>query len=145
MQRLIDEQLDRSESITSAVVVGVPWYEICRYARDHQIDLIVIATHGATGMKHLLMGSMAERVVQHASAPVLAVKSIERDFLEEYKRRSSIIDASEHLVTVDEDKPAAAAMSPFEFNVGFRGTTPICAWIKCQHVTPLSEARVNGR
>jgi nucleotide-binding universal stress UspA family protein len=65
------------------VVVGTPWYEICRYARDAEIDLIVIATHGATGLRHLLMGSTAERVVQHATAPVLAVKSIEREFVDD--------------------------------------------------------------
>jgi nucleotide-binding universal stress UspA family protein len=43
--------------------------------------LIVLATHGETGLKHLLMGSTAERVVQHATCPVLTVKSFERDFI----------------------------------------------------------------
>ena|SRR5688572_29950452 len=89
LQRLLAEQFDDSSAIVSAVVLGTPWYEICRYARDQQIDLIVIATHGATGLRHLLMGSTAERVVQHAHAPVLAVKSIERDFIREHEMEKS--------------------------------------------------------
>jgi nucleotide-binding universal stress UspA family protein len=44
------------------------------------VDLIIIGTHGWTGLKHILMGSVAERVVQHAFCPVLVVKSVERDF-----------------------------------------------------------------
>jgi len=45
--------------------------------------VIVIATHGTSGLRHVLMGSTAERVVQHAAAPVLAVKSVEREFIEQ--------------------------------------------------------------
>jgi nucleotide-binding universal stress UspA family protein len=69
-------------TVASQVVVGEAWYEVCRYARDHTIDLIILATHGRTGFKHVLMGSTAERVVRHASCPVLTVKSFEREFIE---------------------------------------------------------------
>jgi nucleotide-binding universal stress UspA family protein len=52
---------------------GSPFVEIVRYAREMGIDLIVIGTHGRTGLKHLLLGSVAENVVRKASCPVLTV------------------------------------------------------------------------
>ena len=60
---------------------GVPFHEITEAARTLQTDLIIIATHGYTGLKHALLGSTAERVVRHAPCPVLSVREVERDFL----------------------------------------------------------------
>jgi universal stress protein A len=56
------------------VVHGMPADEIIRAAKDRDVDLIVIATHGRTGLTHLLMGSTAERVVRHVHCPVLVVR-----------------------------------------------------------------------
>ncbi len=56
------------------VASGIPFKEICRLADEENSDLIVIGTHGRTGLSHLLIGSTAERVVQHASCPVLSIK-----------------------------------------------------------------------
>lgn len=53
---------------------GVPFREICRIADERNAQMIVIGTHGRTGLSHLLMGSTAERVVQHAACPVLSIK-----------------------------------------------------------------------
>jgi nucleotide-binding universal stress UspA family protein len=61
-------------AIDTRVTVGVPFKEICRLSDEEQFGLIVIGTHGRTGLSHLLIGSTAERVVQHASCPVLSVK-----------------------------------------------------------------------
>jgi len=61
-------------SIDTRIMVGIPFKEICRLADEEQFGLIVIGTHGRTGLSHLLIGSTAERVVQHASCPVLSVK-----------------------------------------------------------------------
>lgn len=47
---------------------------ILRYAKKNDIDLIVMATHGRTGLTHLLMGSVAEKVVRSASSPVLTLR-----------------------------------------------------------------------
>ena len=58
----------------SEVRIGVDFHEIIDYARKHQIDLIVMATHGRTGLAHALVGSVAEKVVRKASCPVLTVK-----------------------------------------------------------------------
>ena len=60
---------------------GIPWQEITAAARALDVDLIVLSTHGYTGIKHILMGSTAERVVQHAPCPVLVVREREHEFL----------------------------------------------------------------
>jgi nucleotide-binding universal stress UspA family protein len=83
LEEFVASRFRDANAIQTDVLVGTAWYEICRYSRDKQIDLIIIATHGTTGLRHLIMGSTAERVVRHAAAPVLAVKSIEQEFLEE--------------------------------------------------------------
>ena len=54
---------------------GQPWYEITKASRESDVDLIIIGTHGYTGLKHVLMGSTAERVVRHATCPVLVVRN----------------------------------------------------------------------
>jgi nucleotide-binding universal stress UspA family protein len=68
-------------SIMCQALGGAPWAGICDYAKQAGIDLIVIATHGLTGLHHVLIGSTAERVVQHAPCPVLTVKNVEKDFM----------------------------------------------------------------
>ncbi len=57
---------------------GRPFVEICRIAREHAIDLIVIATRGNTGLKHLVLGSTAERVVRYSHCPVLVFRAVDR-------------------------------------------------------------------
>jgi nucleotide-binding universal stress UspA family protein len=56
------------------VVTGTPFVEIIRYARENDIDLVVIGTHGRSGLVHVLMGSVAERVVRKSPCPVLTVR-----------------------------------------------------------------------
>lgn len=53
---------------------GQPFREIVEAARKFSCDVIIITTHGYTGLKHVLMGSTAERVVRHANCPVLVVR-----------------------------------------------------------------------
>ncbi len=68
--------------IRSQVLVrqGAPWQEIVAAAQETNTDLIILSTHGRTGLPHVLMGSVAERVARHASCPVLVVREQERDF-----------------------------------------------------------------
>lgn len=66
--------------ISIAVETGVAHVSIIRYAKDHDIDLIVLATHGRTGIAHALIGSVAEKVVQMAPCPVLTIKHPEHEF-----------------------------------------------------------------
>jgi nucleotide-binding universal stress UspA family protein len=57
-----------------AVVHGAPSQEILDTARKHQVDLIVMGTHGRTGLPHVLLGSVTERVVRSAPCPVLVAR-----------------------------------------------------------------------
>ena len=68
-------------SVKAVFLEGRPFVEIIRYARENEIDLIVISTHGRSGLKHALFGSVAEKVVRKAPCPVLVVKQDERDFV----------------------------------------------------------------
>jgi nucleotide-binding universal stress UspA family protein len=77
LDRLVRDYFDDDRAVVREVRVGTPWYEICEYARAAAIDLIVIPTHGHTGLRHVLLGSVAERVIQHAPCAVLVVKSFE--------------------------------------------------------------------
>ncbi len=63
------------------VRTGKPFFEINQYAREQNIDLIIIATHGHTGMEHILFGSTAEKVVRKAPCPVLVVRRGEHEIL----------------------------------------------------------------
>jgi universal stress protein A len=79
--------LIRDEDRTAHNAVGVirrgvnPADTIAAYARANSIDLIVTGTHGRGGIQHLLMGSVAERIVRTAPCPVLTVRAHERDFI----------------------------------------------------------------
>jgi nucleotide-binding universal stress UspA family protein len=54
---------------------GSPVLDICAFAKDRDADLIITSTHGLTGFKHVLIGSIAEQVVRHAPCPILVVPS----------------------------------------------------------------------
>lgn len=68
-------QLKKAKIRTKTLLVrGVPFEQILRAAKRLKCDLIVLATHGRTGLRHVLMGSVAENVVRRASCPVLTVR-----------------------------------------------------------------------
>lgn len=64
----------RPVPVETRVVVGEPVWEICQAATREQADLIVMGSHGRTGLSHVLLGSVAERVVRHAPCPVLVAR-----------------------------------------------------------------------
>jgi nucleotide-binding universal stress UspA family protein len=72
--RLEAEKLVGAPRVTAEKAVGEPAAEILEAARDARTDLIVMGTHGRTGLEHALMGSIAERVVRRALCPVLTVR-----------------------------------------------------------------------
>jgi nucleotide-binding universal stress UspA family protein len=67
--------LEMGTTVGTKPLVGSPYLEIVREAEQGKYDLIVLGTHGRAGLQHLLMGSVAERVVQLASCPVLTVRA----------------------------------------------------------------------
>lgn len=75
MQQLLTrEELVGAPNIVTAIGHGRASTTIIEYATEHAIDLIVLATHGRTGLEHLLFGSTAERVVRESPCPVLTIR-----------------------------------------------------------------------
>lgn len=68
------ELAQRLGAADHAVVLGTPHVEIVRFAKEHDVDLIVMATHGRGFFSHAILGSTTERVVRHAPCPVLTVR-----------------------------------------------------------------------
>jgi universal stress protein A len=60
---------------------GTPFYEIIRFAKEGDVDLIVMGTHGHSGLTHVLLGSVTEKVVRKAPCPVLTVRHPEHEFV----------------------------------------------------------------
>jgi len=81
MKDVLDPTWAEGRTVVKAIAEGSPFLEIIRYAKTHEIDLIVMATHGRTGVAHLLMGSVAENVVRQAPCPVLTVRPKAHQFV----------------------------------------------------------------
>ncbi len=74
LRKLVQRILPHQSKVIEAVRYGQAYKEIVNYARSEDIDLIVIATHGRTGLTHMVMGSVAERIVRFSPVPVLTIK-----------------------------------------------------------------------
>jgi universal stress protein A len=78
-QQALRERVPKDEALakvpyTTLVLHGLPADEVIRAAESRAVELVVIATHGRTGLKHLFMGSTAERIIRHVHCPVLVVR-----------------------------------------------------------------------
>ncbi len=71
---------DLRDSVRKVVVLGKPFAEIIRYAREQNIDLIVLGTHGRSALGSMLLGSVAEKVVRKAPCAVLTVRHPDHRF-----------------------------------------------------------------
>ena len=74
LSEFVQNSITSGLNLTTVVRCGAPAEEIIRFAEQEGIDLIVIATHGRTGLRHIVMGSVAERIVRLSNIPVLSVK-----------------------------------------------------------------------
>jgi nucleotide-binding universal stress UspA family protein len=81
LQRIIQENHLDKLRVFSEVREGTPFYEIIQFAKEKEIDLIVMGTHGRTGLAHVLLGSVAEKVIRKAPCPVLTVRDPEHEFV----------------------------------------------------------------
>lgn len=68
-------------AVTLVMRKGAPFLEIIRYARERNMDLIVLGTHGRGALAHVLMGNVAERVVRKAPCPVLTIRHPRHEFV----------------------------------------------------------------
>jgi universal stress protein A len=68
-------------TIPVVIIARSPAPAIVEYAKNHEVDLIVMGTHGRGALAHLIMGSVAERVVRLADCPVLTVRHPEHEFI----------------------------------------------------------------
>jgi nucleotide-binding universal stress UspA family protein len=74
LARVVPEAEGAKIEVVRLVIVGTPYSKIIETAEAEQVDLIVMATAGRTGFSHLVLGSIAERVVRTAACPVLTIR-----------------------------------------------------------------------
>lgn len=77
----VEREIPAGVKATALVRCGSPYREIVAAAQEVNADLIVISTHGHTGLKHVFLGSTAESVVRYATCPVFVVREKEHDFV----------------------------------------------------------------
>jgi nucleotide-binding universal stress UspA family protein len=80
LDKIITRLRDSGLKARSLLKVGSPFLEVIHTAQNEAVDLIVMGTHGRTGLAHVLLGSVAERVVQKAHCPVLTIRHPDRKF-----------------------------------------------------------------
>lgn len=79
--KFLDEFLQRHEltGLAIEVVIGNPGMKITEFASENGVELIVLPSHGHHGLKRILLGSVAERVLRHAECPVLVLRRMDND------------------------------------------------------------------
>lgn len=82
LNQLLPNQWTRGKQVIQATRQGNPFVEIVNYAKETDIDVIVIGTHGRTALLHMLLGSVAEKVVRKSPCPVLTVHPQGHQFVE---------------------------------------------------------------
>lgn len=75
LKRWKETEVPPGMKVDTKLRIGQAYKEIVEAARQMEVDLIIISTHGYSGLKHILVGSTAERVVRHATCPVLTLRS----------------------------------------------------------------------
>lgn len=81
MEEIKNNNVLNDISVETVISRGTPFLEIVNAAREKEVDLIVIATHGKTALEHVFFGSTAEKVVRKAPCPVLTVRNPEHGFV----------------------------------------------------------------
>ncbi len=81
LKALVDKEIRNTVPSRRQVHTGKAFFEIIKCAREEEVDLIIIATHGHSEVEHMLFGSTAEKVVRKAPCPVLSLRPHEREFV----------------------------------------------------------------
>lgn len=77
LKKIAETKLTLVEEVEIVILEGNPYKEILKFTLDNEIGLIIIATHGRTGFSHVVLGSVAEKLVRYSPVPVLTVRPIE--------------------------------------------------------------------
>lgn len=96
-QKALESLLPAARPVSNVVCAaraGAPFVEIIGYAREQQIDLIVLGTHGRSGLEHVLLGSVAENVVRKACCPVMTVRPSSRRLTAACVKRDATVETS---------------------------------------------------
>jgi nucleotide-binding universal stress UspA family protein len=80
-EMVVPRDIKASLKVEQMTRIGVPFLEIVKMAKEKEVDLIVMGTHGRTGLAHVLIGSVAEKVVHHAHCGVLTIKHPQYKFI----------------------------------------------------------------
>jgi nucleotide-binding universal stress UspA family protein len=91
LDKLAKNEIPDDVKVKTIIKTGKPFLEIIETAEEENIDLIIIASHGRTGMEHILFGSTAEKVVRKAPCPVLTLREPAKGFKfkEQMKKENS--------------------------------------------------------
>jgi len=88
MERYVEQEMENLRTkaptdveIETIISRGTPFMEVINISREKAVDLIVIATHGKTGLEHVFFGSTAEKVVRKAPCPVLTIRDPKHGFV----------------------------------------------------------------
>ncbi len=77
----IPEEIRDDMDVEAIVIQGIPFAEIISTAREKNIDMIVIGSHGRSGIAHMMLGSVSEKVVRKAPCPVLTIRNPDQKFV----------------------------------------------------------------
>ncbi|HOS97153.1 MAG TPA: universal stress protein [Deltaproteobacteria bacterium] len=80
LEEMVNLNVPEDMHCDTYILHGIPFYEIIQFARAEQIDLIVVGSHGRTGLKHVLFGHTAEKVVKKSPCPVLSIRHPDTEF-----------------------------------------------------------------
>ena len=81
LDRLVKSNIPANVKVKTIIKTGKPFMEVIETAANEDTDLIIIATHGHSGMEHILFGSTAEKVVRKAPCPVLTLREPKKGFI----------------------------------------------------------------
>ena len=74
LEQLRDQRLGAYARCEIVIDIGDPYEQLMKVAQQRRVDLIVTSTHGRTGLEHLVIGSVAEKIIRHAPCPVFVVR-----------------------------------------------------------------------
>ena len=128
------------------VRTGRAYREICDFASEIGADLIILATHGRTGLKRLMLGSTAERVVRHAPCAVLVVREREREFVDVSKGNAAALRITRILVPLDfSESSREGLLYAISFANRFGASLVLLHAIQVMPFVPAGSAAANER